>query len=141
MIRRSPASSSRRISPTSTIRSCWPTCGPRPSGCSGAIARGERIAIHGDYDVDGITSTVMLRRALEGLGGVVDHFVPDRIRDGYGLQTPAVERLAAAGARVIISVDCGIRSIDAALSARDLGVDLIITDHHGPTRRCPSRSR
>ena len=103
----------------------------------GAIARGERIAIHGDYDVDGITSTVMLRRALEGLGGVVDHFVPDRLRDGYGLQAPAVERLAAAGARVIISVDCGIRSVDAALKARELGVDLIITDHHEPDGDLP----
>jgi single-stranded-DNA-specific exonuclease len=104
----------------------------------GAIARGERIAIHGDYDVDGITSTVMLRRALEGLGGIVDHFVPDRMRDGYGLQVAAVERLAAAGARVLISVDCGIRSIDAALKARDLGLDLIVTDHHEPDDALPA---
>ena len=102
-----------------------------------AIARGERIVIHGDYDVDGITSTVMLRRALEGLGGVVDHFVPDRLRDGYGLQPASIDRLAAMGARVIISVDCGIRAADAARRARDLGVDLIVTDHHEPEAELP----
>jgi single-stranded-DNA-specific exonuclease len=98
----------------------------------GAVARQERIAIHGDYDVDGITSTVILRRALEILGGVVDHFVPDRQRDGYGLQPATIERLAAAGARLIVSVDCGIRATAAADRARELGVDLIITDHHEP---------
>ena len=62
-----------------------------------ALARGERIAIHGDYDVDGITSTVILRRALELLGGEVVHFIPERLRDGYGLQPAAIERLHADG--------------------------------------------
>jgi single-stranded-DNA-specific exonuclease len=98
----------------------------------GAVARHERIVIHGDYDVDGVTSTVILRRALEWLGGDVDHFVPDRIADGYGLQPASIDRLHAAGARVIVSVDCGIRAGDAARRARELGVDLIITDHHEP---------
>src|SRR4051812_33668394 len=87
-----------------------------------AIAGKERIAVHGDYDVDGITSTVILRRALELLGGDVVHFIPDRIRDGYGLQPAAVERLHAGGATVIVSVDCGIRGADAARRARELGV-------------------
>src|SRR3712207_4710271 len=77
-----------------------------------ALARKERIAIHGDYDVDGITSTVILRRALEMLGGDVVHFIPERIRDGYGLQPAAIERLHAEGVRLIISVDCGIRSTE-----------------------------
>jgi len=103
----------------------------------GAVARGERIAVHGDYDVDGITATVILRRALELLGGEVVHFVPDRMKDGYGLNTPAIERLHAEGARVIVSVDCGIRGGDAARRARDLGVDLIITDHHEPDEELP----
>ena len=103
----------------------------------GAIARQERIAIHGDYDVDGITSTVMLRRALELTGADVIHFVPDRLRDGYGLQPATIERLAADGARLIVSVDCGIRATEAALRARELGVDLIITDHHEPDRALP----
>jgi single-stranded-DNA-specific exonuclease len=103
-----------------------------------ALERRERIAIHGDYDVDGVTSTVILRRALELLGGDVTHFIPERIRDGYGLQSPAVERLYADGVRVIVSVDCGIRSAEAARRARELGVDLIITDHHEPEAELPS---
>ena len=100
-----------------------------------AVATKERIAIHGDYDVDGITSTVILRRALEMLGGDVVHFIPERLRDGYGLQTPAIERLHAEGVSVIVSVDCGIRSTEAALRARELGLDLIVTDHHEPDRK------
>lgn len=103
-----------------------------------ALERKERIAIHGDYDVDGVTSTVILRRALELLGGDVTHFIPERLRDGYGLQVPAVERLHADGVRVIVSVDCGIRSAEAARRARELGVDLIITDHHEPEADLPS---
>jgi single-stranded-DNA-specific exonuclease len=102
-----------------------------------AIAQKERIAIHGDYDVDGITSTVILRRALEMLGGDVVHFIPERLRDGYGLQPAAIERLGAEGVRLVISVDCGIRGTDAALRARELGVDLIITDHHEPEADLP----
>ena len=103
----------------------------------GAIARKERIAIHGDYDVDGVTSTVILRRALELLGADVTHFIPERLRDGYGLQTPALDRLHAEGVRVVISVDCGIRGVEAALHARALGLDLIITDHHEPDTTLP----
>ena len=102
-----------------------------------AIARKERIAIHGDYDVDGVTSTVMLRRALELLGGDVVHFIPERLRDGYGLQPAAIERLQADGVALVISVDCGIRSGEAARRARELGVDLIITDHHEPETQLP----
>ena len=104
----------------------------------GAIARGERIAVHGDYDVDGVTSTVMLRRLLELLGADVVHFIPDRLRDGYGLEPAAIERLAGQDVNVIVSVDCGIRSAAAATRARELGVDLIITDHHEPDAALPS---
>jgi len=100
----------------------------------GALARKEKIAIHGDYDVDGVTSTVILRRALELLGGHVVHFIPERLRDGYGLQPAAIERLHADGVALVISVDCGIRGADAGRRARELGVDLIITDHHDPKR-------
>src|SRR5713226_6833398 len=87
-----------------------------------AIARKERIAVHGDYDVDGVTSTVILRRALELLGADVTHFIPERLRDGYGLQPGALERLHAAGISLIVSVDCGIRGADAARRALELGV-------------------
>src|SRR5688500_16094039 len=103
----------------------------------GAIARRERIAIHGDYDVDGVTSTVILRRALELLGADVIHFIPERLRDGYGLQPAAIDRLHADGVRLVISVDCGIRAADAARHATALGLDLIITDHHEPDVTLP----
>jgi single-stranded-DNA-specific exonuclease len=102
-----------------------------------ALARKEPIAIHGDYDVDGITSTVILRRTLELLGGTVSHFIPERLKDGYGLQPAAIDRLHAEGVSVIVSVDCGIRGADAARRARELGVDLIITDHHEPDTELP----
>lgn len=103
-----------------------------------AIARQERIVIHGDYDVDGVTSTVILRRALELLGGNVSHFIPERLRDGYGLQPASIERLHADGAQVVVSVDCGIRAPEAARRARELGLDLIITDHHEPDSELPA---
>ena len=102
-----------------------------------ALAQQEKIAIHGDYDVDGITSTVILRRALEMLGGNVIHFLPERMRDGYGLQPGTIDRLHADGVQLIVSVDCGIRAGDAARRARELGVDLIITDHHEPEGTLP----
>ena len=102
-----------------------------------AIARRERIAVHGDYDVDGVTSTVILRRALELLGADVTHFIPERLKDGYGLQPAAIERLHADGVVLVISVDCGIRGAEAAIRARELGVDLIITDHHEPDTDLP----
>ena len=102
-----------------------------------AVAQGEAIAIHGDYDVDGVTSTAILRRGIELLGGNVRHFVPHRHRDGYGLQAATIERLHADGARLIVSVDCGIRATEAAIRARELGVDLIITDHHEPEAALP----
>jgi single-stranded-DNA-specific exonuclease len=102
-----------------------------------AIENKERIAIHGDYDVDGVTSTVILRRALELLGADVTHFLPERLRDGYGLQPASIERLHALGVALVISVDCGIRGVEAAARARALGVDLIITDHHEPDTELP----
>src|SRR5256885_572230 len=102
-----------------------------------AIARKEKIAIHGDYDVDGVTSTVILRRALEMLGADVVHFIPERLKDGYGLQPVAIERLHADGVALVISVDCGIRGAEAGRRARELGVDLIITDHHEPDAELP----
>jgi single-stranded-DNA-specific exonuclease len=102
-----------------------------------AIGSKDRIAIHGDYDVDGVTSTVILRRALELLGADVVHFIPERFRDGYGLQPATIDRLQQDGVRLIISVDCGIRADEAATRARELGIDLIITDHHEPGVELP----
>ena len=102
-----------------------------------AIASKDRIAIHGDYDVDGVTSTVILRRALELLGADVVHFIPERLRDGYGLQPATIDRLHQDGARLVISVDCGIRADEAATRAHELGIDLIVTDHHEPDAELP----
>jgi single-stranded-DNA-specific exonuclease len=102
-----------------------------------AIERKERIAVHGDYDCDGITSTVILRRALELFGATVVHFIPERLTDGYGLQPETFDRLQADGVRLVISVDCGIRGMDAARRARELNIDLIITDHHEPGTELP----
>ena len=83
---------------------------------------------------------MILRRALELLGGDVVHFIPERLRDGYGLQPAAIDRLHAEGVALIVSVDCGIRSADAARRARELGVDLIITDHHEPDSDAAARA-
>ena len=102
-----------------------------------AIDSGERIAIHGDYDVDGVTSTVMLRRVVSLLGGDVIHYIPERLTDGYGLQPEGIDRLKAMGIQVIVSVDCGIRSLAAAERAREVGIDLVITDHHEPDSALP----
>jgi single-stranded-DNA-specific exonuclease len=95
-----------------------------------AIERKEGILIYGDYDVDGTTAIVILKTAIELCGGAADFHVPHRIREGYGMKDDVIERAAAADVRLIISVDTGIRALDAAQTARRLGVDLIVTDHH-----------
>src|SRR5437899_8600414 len=97
-----------------------------------AIERKESILIYGDYDVDGTTAIVILKTAIELCGGTVDFHVPHRIREGYGMKNDVIEAAAAAGVRLIISVDTGIRAFAAADTAKRLGVDLIVTDHHLP---------
>ena len=95
-----------------------------------AIARQEPILIYGDYDVDGTTAIVLLKTALEMLGGKVDFHVPHRLREGYGMQAEVLEAAAGQGIRLVISVDTGIRDFAAAEAAARLGLDLIVTDHH-----------
>lgn len=97
-----------------------------------AIERNETILIYGDYDVDGTTAIVILKTAIEMCGGITEFHVPHRIREGYDLRGDVIERAAAAGIRLIISVDMGIRAFAAAETARRLNVDLIVTDHHLP---------
>jgi single-stranded-DNA-specific exonuclease len=97
-----------------------------------AIERKEKILIYGDYDVDGTTAIVILKTAIELCGGAADFHVPHRIREGYGMRDEVIERAAADGVRLIISVDTGIRGFAAAETARRTGVDLIVTDHHLP---------
>ncbi len=95
-----------------------------------AIKNGEKILIAGDYDVDGITSSALIMYCMNKLGAKVNFFLPNRVRDGYGLSVKTVERAAQSGYSVIITVDNGITAFEPALKAKELGVDLIITDHH-----------
>ncbi len=105
-----------------------------------AIAAGEAILIYGDYDVDGTTAVVLLKTAIERLGGMTRFHVPHRLREGYGMQREVLERAAAEGVRLVISVDTGIRAFAAADAAAELGLDLIVTDHHLPEQRPGSAS-
>ncbi|HEX5810199.1 MAG TPA: single-stranded-DNA-specific exonuclease RecJ [Anaerolineales bacterium] len=97
-----------------------------------ALEQNEPIAIYGDYDVDGVTATALLVQALGELGADVRGYIPNRFDEGYGLNKDALDTLKADGVRLVITVDCGIRSPDEALHARKLGLDLIISDHHHP---------
>src|SRR3954468_13566248 len=99
---------------------------------SAAITNKEDMLIYGDYDVDGTVAVVILKTAIELCGGTVDFHVPHRLREGYGMKEDVIEASAAAGVRLIISVDTGIRAFAAAETARRVGVDLIVTDHHLP---------
>lgn len=95
-----------------------------------ALAGGETMAVYGDYDVDGITSTCLLTHYLRSCGGRVIPYIPDRIEEGYGLNCEAIESISREGATLIITVDCGITAVDEVAYAKTLGVDLVITDHH-----------
>lgn len=102
-----------------------------------AIRAGEKILIYGDYDVDGTTSVVILKRAIELAGGTAGFHVPDRLKDGYGMRSEVVEAAAADNIGLIISVDTGIRAADVVRRAAELGIDVIITDHHLPEAELP----
>jgi len=102
-----------------------------------AIRGGEKILIYGDYDVDGTTSVVLLTKAIELAGGAADYHVPHRLQDGYGMRTEVVEAAAAAGVGLVISVDTGIRAAEVVRRANQLGIDVIVTDHHLPEADLP----
>jgi len=96
------------------------------------VDAGQRITIHGDYDVDGVCSTAVMVRALRELGGNVDHYLPDRAGDGYGLNARTVTRLAARGTRLLVTVDCAVTAVEEVATARALGMDVVVSDHHAP---------
>jgi len=102
-----------------------------------ALQQGEKISIHGDYDVDGITGTSLLLDALGSLGADIEYRIPSRLADGYGLSGDALRLSAAAGCQVVVSVDCGVTAVDEAALASQLGLDLIVTDHHQPPPDLP----
>lgn len=95
-----------------------------------AIRHREKIAVYGDFDCDGVTATVVLSQALARLGADVIPYIPDRIDEGYGLNTPALKALAEMGVTVVVTVDCGIRSVQEVADANQEGLDVIISDHH-----------
>ncbi len=97
-----------------------------------AIDLKEPIAIYGDYDVDGVTATALLVEAIRAIGGNAREYIPNRVDEGYGLNPEALNSLKADGYKLIITVDCGIRSPDEASHARSIGLDMIISDHHQP---------
>jgi single-stranded-DNA-specific exonuclease len=97
-----------------------------------AIDRGEKILVFGDYDVDGVLSTVMLLKALSTLGAKAEYFIPERLTDGYGIKDEHVEVPVERGASLVISVDCGIKAVEFTARARARGIDVIVTDHHRP---------
>jgi single-stranded-DNA-specific exonuclease len=102
-----------------------------------ALRQNEPIAIYGDYDVDGVTATALLVTVLKDLGGNVTGYIPNRFDEGYGLNNEALDTLNNSGIRLVVTVDCGIRSPDEARHARSLNLDLIITDHHQPAGELP----
>ncbi len=102
-----------------------------------ALSNREPIAIYGDYDVDGVTATALLVEILRALGGNVREYIPNRFDEGYGLNNEALTTLANEGVKLVITVDCGIRSPEEARHARDLGLDLVISDHHEPSGDLP----
>jgi single-stranded-DNA-specific exonuclease len=102
-----------------------------------AIIENDPIAIYGDYDVDGVTATTLLVECLQQLGGNVRGYIPNRFDEGYGLNIEALELLRKDGVTVVVTVDCGIRSLREADHAKELGIDLIISDHHHPKDELP----
>jgi single-stranded-DNA-specific exonuclease len=99
---------------------------------SAALRAGEKVLVHGDYDADGLSATAILIRALRAIGVVCDYFIPSRMLHGYGFKASSVKKAKQAGATLVITVDCGITSFDAAALCKKEGIDLIITDHHEP---------
>jgi len=105
-----------------------------------AVRDGERIRVYGDYDADGVTSTAMMIRLLSELGAGFDTYIPHRSREGYGLNMAAIDLAAAAGVRLLITVDNGISAADQIDYAASLGIDVIVTDHHEPPERLPEKA-
>ncbi|MEZ6096919.1 MAG: single-stranded-DNA-specific exonuclease RecJ [Pirellulaceae bacterium] len=102
-----------------------------------AVANGKRICVYGDYDCDGMTSTAIMLKCLQQLGANTTYFVPNRIDDGYGLNCERIRELAGKGVEFLISVDCGVASLQPAKTAKELGIPLVVTDHHLPGETLP----
>jgi len=115
-----------------------PDLEPAADRIEAALAAGETILVHGDYDADGLTAAALLARGLAELGGRVEAFVPHRIRDGYDLGEGGLARAEEVGAGLIVTADCGISAADAVAAASRAGRDVVVTDHHRPPDRLPA---
>ncbi len=111
-----------------------PGCSDAARALADAIRNNRKIVVYGDYDVDGMTATAILLQAIKTCGGNCQYYVPNRLEEGYGLNTNALRRLREEeNVDLVVTVDCGITSINEAIFAKEIGLDLIITDHHTPT--------
>lgn len=95
-----------------------------------ALRKGEKVVVYGDFDADGVTSTTLMVQTLRALGGQAMPYIPNRADEGYGLNTPALQKLASEGVKVIVTVDCGIRSVQEVADGNAAGLDIIVSDHH-----------
>jgi single-stranded-DNA-specific exonuclease len=93
--------------------------------------------VYGDFDTDGVTEVTLLMQAIGAMGGDIRPYIPHRLREGYGLNTEAIEQLAAEGMRLLITVDCGISNVREVAHAQERGIDVIVTDHHTPPAVLP----
>jgi single-stranded-DNA-specific exonuclease len=138
----SPSQITDFLNPHPPIRN--PLEAPKLKGLDKAVARLRRaiqqrepVAVYGDYDVDGVTATVLLAQTLSALGAVARPYIPDRVDEGYGLNKDALAKLHGQGVRVVVTVDCGIRSLQEIVFGNELGLDLIVTDHHAVAADVP----
>ncbi|MEA1871960.1 MAG: single-stranded-DNA-specific exonuclease RecJ [Chloroflexota bacterium] len=102
-----------------------------------AVLAREKIAVYGDFDVDGVTATVIIVEGLSRLGAEVITYIPDRVNEGHGLKVSALEKLQTQGASLVITVDCGVTDLTEVKQAREMGIDMIVTDHHIPLGSLP----
>jgi len=111
--------------------------GPIVERVQAVIAEGKRITVHGDFDVDGVCATTILVSTLRELGAECDWLIPDRIADGYGLSSENVRMLAERGTSLIVTADCGITAVAEVALAKELGVEIVVTDHHQAAETLP----
>ena len=132
-----PAEINAFLAPANLAKGLYPP--ERLPGCTEsavhllkAIRDGKKITVYGDYDVDGMTATAILVEAIGVLGGSVSYFVPNRLEEGYGLNCDSLRRLKEGGTDLVVTVDCGITSLEEARFAKEIGIELVVTDHHTP---------
>jgi len=115
-----------------------PGVGPAVERLAQAVARGETVAVFGDFDVDGVTAAALLTEALNELGATALPYIPDRFREGYGLNVPAIASLAGRGAGLLVAADCGTSSVAEVAEANRLGMDVLVLDHHAIPQALPA---